>query len=307
MKRVLRGVALGVALLLVVSGNAEARKWRGSSGSYDSADGGSAGEGSFGGGSFGGGSLGSSGLGGSFGSHEVLGAFGSSGSNGSYGSHGSEDAYGSHGSSGSDGSYGSEGSHGSREARREERRARRAARSAGSHGSAGSTGGAGSYGSTRSYGSTGSNGGSYGSHGGQGGSHGSYGSAGSSGSYGSVSVQPMSSAYAVRAASGGASVRVASPVAELPAQPKYAYMIVEVPEDAVVYLKGQRMDVPGTVRKFRIQTTDPGVEYAYSVRVDVVRAGKVISAERHEAVAAGRTIRLKLSDDNSDAAVVASR
>jgi len=306
MKRVLRGVSLAVALLVVVSGNAEARKWRGSDGSYGSAGGGSAGEGSLGGGSLGGGSFGSSSQGGSFGSHEVFASFGSTGSNGSYGSHGSEDAYGSHGSAGSDGSYGSEGSHGSREARREQRRALRAARSAGSHGSAGSAGDGGSYGSTGSYGSAGSNGGSYGSHGGQSGSHGSYGSAGSSGSHGSVSVQPMGSAYAVRAASGRSSVRVASPVAGLPAQPKYAYMIVEVPEDAVVYLKGQRMEVPGTVRKFRIQTTDPGVEYAYSVRVDVVREGKVISAERHEAVAAGRTIRLKLSDDNSDAAVVAS-
>lgn len=120
----------------------------------------------------------------------------------------------------------------------------------------------------------------------------------------------MSPAYAVRAASGVQSVRGSSHVAEVrtqPAQPKYAYMIVDVPEDAVVYLKGQRMDVPGTVRKFRIQTTEPGVEYAYSVRVEIVRDGKVISAERNEAVVAGRTIRLKLSDENSEAAVVASR
>ena len=137
---------------------------------------------------------------------------------------------GSHGSSG-----GSGGSHGS---------------SGGSGGSHGSSGG--SWGSYGSGGGSGGSWGSYGSGGGSGGSWGSYGSGGGSGgSWGS---------YGSGGGSGGYHVVSNVGVAGVAAERRVAYMNVNVPADAKVYLQDQRMTLTGARRRFVTPEIEDGKE-----------------------------------------------
>lgn len=87
-----------------------------------------------------------------------------------------------------------------------------------------------------------------------------------------------------------------------------ATLIVEVPEDAVVFLSNQRMTLTGSVRHFRIPVTEAGREYAYPIRVELSREGRVLRTSRTEQVASGREIRVTLAEkDITEAATVAVR
>jgi uncharacterized protein (TIGR03000 family) len=194
-----------------------------------------------------------------------------------YYSHGS---YGSCGSSG--GSYGSWGSHGS---------------SGGffSHGSSGgffSHGSHGSSGGFFSHGSSGSSGssGSYGSYG-------SYGSSGSSGSYGGGVVGTASAD-----ASTSTTVAAATPV-----NAEQAQLVLNVPGDAVVYLSNQRMTLEGTVREFTIPGLKAGMEYAYPIRVDLVREGKTLTASAEQQLQGGQRLNLVFNQTAGQSEIVALR
>ena len=186
----------------------------------------------------------------------------------SRGSHGSSGgSWGSHGSSG--GSGGSWGSHGS------------SGGSGGSWGSYGSSGGSG--GSWGSYGSSGGSGGSwgsYGSGGGSGGSWGSYGSGGGSGGYHVVS-----------------NVGVAGVAAER----RVAYMNVNVPADAKVYLQDQRMTLTGARRRFVTPEIKDGKELVYNLKVEIERDGRTVSKTTQAAVKAGQEVEVTVSFDEPEA------
>ena len=243
--------------------------------------------------------------------HKSHGSYGSAGSTGSSG--------GSYASSG--GSYGSSGGSSGGISRREARLIERAERRAASHGSSGSLG------------STGSSGGSYGSHGSSGGSSGSYGSTGhhhhgllhglfhgsrgshgsassggassggaSSGSYGSASsgghlqsayAAPGNQYHAARRSTGYA-VRPgtvpAVPVAE------FAYVVVQLPEDATLILGGNKTSTSGNVRKFKIPLSDPQQSYPYTVRAELTRGGQLFVAQSTETLVAGQTVNVKVND-----------
>lgn len=97
------------------------------------------------------------------------------------------------------------------------------------------------------------------------------------------------------------------PVQSVP-QPTYAVLVVEVPEDATVYLSGQRMTTTGTVRKYRVPTERAGVEYTYAVRVQVERNGQQVATEHYEAVRAGRTANITIRENaNAQLVAVAAR
>ncbi|MCA9051112.1 MAG: TIGR03000 domain-containing protein, partial [Planctomycetaceae bacterium] len=170
-----------------------------------------------------------------------------------------------------------------------------------SHGSSGSSGSSGSYGSSGSSGSYGSSGssGSYGSSGSSGGSYSSHGSSGSSGGHVVYS----------RPAVSTAAVAVAKPAVVAAPDRKTSTLVAKVPEDATVYLCGQKMTITGPERRYRIPIADPSREYDYQVRVEVVRDGKTLSSETTHKVAGGRTLEVSVTPaaDSGELVAVASR
>jgi len=216
----------------------------------------------------------------------------------SWGSHGSSGgSHGSHGSSGgsSGGSYGSSGgSYGS---------------SGGSHGSHGgflhallkhfhSSGG--SHGSSGgSYGSQGSSGGSYGSYGSSGGSYGSYGSSG--GSYGSAG------GYYVASTMPASGYYVASTTVAQSPSTAVAYLNVNVPADAKVYLENKLMTLGGTDRRFVSPELPVGSQHVYTVKVEVERNGKTITKTTQATIQAGQEIAVSMKlDARNDKELVAT-
>lgn len=201
-------------------------------------------------------------------------------SGGSYGSHGSSG--GSYGSVGSAGSYGSSGSSGGvshKLLRKIDRAAEKVLRKSASHGSSG-----GSSGGYSSYGSTGA----------------SYGSTGSHGSYG----QLHTSAHPVYASPAA----VTRPVVAAPAAaPEFAYVVVQLPEDATLFLGGNKTSTNGAVRKFKVPVTDTSRSYPYAVRAELTRNGQVYVAESTETLVAGETLTVKVNDVASAEVPVAAR
>jgi uncharacterized protein (TIGR03000 family) len=219
-----------------------------------------AGHGSSGGGSHGGWFAGHGSNGG--GSHGGL--FAGHGSNGG-GSHGG--LFAGHGSSGGGSHGGLFAGHGSM--------------GGGSHG--GWFGGHGSHG--------GSHGGWFSGHGSHGGSYGgSYG-----GAYGGPGVWPAGQAYPTGQRATGQAFNVidaTSPVTGV------AYLNINVPEDAKVYLQDQLMTLTGTQRRFVTPQYLLGDERLYSVRVEVVRNGQTLSKTTQAIVAAGQEVAVSVGFDS---------
>ena len=195
-----------------------------------------------------------------------------------------------HGSMGSCGSSGgSHGSHGS------------SGGSWGSHGSSGGSRGS-SDGSRGSRGSRGSSGGSRGSYGSCGSSGGSYGSAGSQGV---VYVQPVHHVVTptVQRVNCPGGVCPLTSTQSKPAtvttvpDATHAFLVVEVPADATVFLAGQRMSMTGTSRVFRIPTKIAGEEYAYPITVEVTREGETRKIEHTGKVVSGRTHTVRINEN----------
>jgi uncharacterized protein (TIGR03000 family) len=217
----------------------------------------------------------------SWGSHGSSGgSHGSSGgsSGGSYGSSGGSSG-GSHGSSG-----GSHGLHAHLKSLLQHFHS-----SGGSHGSSGGSSGG-------SYGSYGSSGGSYGSSGGSsGGSYGSYGSSGgsygSAGGYYTASTTPASGYY----------------VASTTPSTAVAYLNVNVPADAKVYLENKLMTLSGTDRRFVTPQLPVGSQHVYTVKVEVERNGQTFTKTTQAGIAAGQEIAVSVKlDARNDKELVAT-
>jgi uncharacterized protein (TIGR03000 family) len=144
-----------------------------------------------------------------------------------------------------------------------------------SHGSSGG----GSHGGLFSHGSNG------GSHGG---SHGWFGGHGSSGG-------GSSGGYASAASPSGQVMTsyVAPPVAA-PAASNVAYLNINVPEDAKVYLQDQLMTLTGTQRRFVTPEIQGANQHLYTVRVEVIRDGQKLSKTAQATVAAGQEIAVSV-------------
>jgi uncharacterized protein (TIGR03000 family) len=179
------------------------------------------------------------------------------------------------------------------------------------HGSWGSSGGSyGSYGSRGSSGgSWGSSGGSWGSSGGSwgssGGSYGSYGSSGgssgSSGSWGGQPVYPQTraetpaenySAFDTRARAGNTAERDEL-LRKRPREAQRALVELEVPEDSIVSLNGQRMTLVGSKRTYVSQPLDSGKQYVYSIEVQAVRNHRSVKASLSQKLKAGQVVQLE--------------
>ncbi len=159
--------------------------------------------------------------------------------------------------------------------------------SGGSHGSSGGSSG----GSYASYGSSGgSSGGSYGSSGGS--SGGSYGSAGG---YYVASTVPASGYYVA------STTQASTPTTGV------AYLNVNVPADAKVYLENKLMTLGGTDRRFVSPQLPLGSQHVYTVKVEVERNGKTITKTTQAAILAGQEIAVSVKlDARNDKELVAT-
>jgi uncharacterized protein (TIGR03000 family) len=154
----------------------------------------------------------------------------------------------------------------------------------------------------------GSNGGS--SHGSLFSGHGSNGGA----SYGSGGGYYMGSNVA--APSPISNVLPTSYVAAPVVQPSagVAYLNVNVPADAKVYLQDQLMTIGGTARRFVTPEMRAGVQHLYTVKVEVVRNGQTVSKTAQATVVAGQEVAVEVAFDAQNqkelvasAALVAAR
>ena len=130
------------------------------------------------------------------------------------------------------------------------------------------------------------------SHGSSGGSSGSWGSYGSSGSWGS---------YGSGGGSGGYHVVWNVGVAGVAAERRVAYMNVNVPADATVYLQDQRMTLTGARRRFVTPEIKDGKELVYNLKVEIERDGRTVSKTTQAAVKAGQEVEVTVSFDGPEA------
>lgn len=84
-----------------------------------------------------------------------------------------------------------------------------------------------------------------------------------------------------------------------------AMLVVKVPADAVVYLVDQKMSITGTERRFRIPVADPGKEYTYPIRVEVVRDGKTLVSRSEQKVRGGQRFEFAVAESVDDGELVA--
>lgn len=72
--------------------------------------------------------------------------------------------------------------------------------------------------------------------------------------------------------------------------------MVQLPEDATLYLGGNETTTTGNVRKFKIPVSDTSRTYPYTVRAELVRNGQTYVARSTETLEAGKTISVKVND-----------
>jgi uncharacterized protein (TIGR03000 family) len=66
-----------------------------------------------------------------------------------------------------------------------------------------------------------------------------------------------------------------------------AYVDVRVPEDAVVYIQGKRMELTGTERRFVSPALNPDTDYTYTIRATWTEDDREVSKTKRLAVRAG--------------------
>ena len=76
----------------------------------------------------------------------------------------------------------------------------------------------------------------------------------------------------------------------------YAYVVVQLPTDAVLYLGGNKTSTKGGLRKFKIPVTDASRSYPYAIKAELVRDGQVYVATSTETLVAGQTVNVKVND-----------
>ncbi|MEQ9406581.1 MAG: hypothetical protein RIK87_02605 [Fuerstiella sp.] len=68
-----------------------------------------------------------------------------------------------------------------------------------------------------------------------------------------------------------------------------------LPDDATVYLSGQRMTTPGAERTFLVPVNDQKIIYKYEIKIEVVRGGKkYFKRQKLEALRAGAIMAIKV-------------
>jgi uncharacterized protein (TIGR03000 family) len=71
-----------------------------------------------------------------------------------------------------------------------------------------------------------------------------------------------------------------------------AKLTIRVPENAKLWVDDVACPLEGEVRTFNVPNLEPGLEYAYTVRIEVERDGRMASEERQVQFAAGRNVEI---------------
>ena len=79
-----------------------------------------------------------------------------------------------------------------------------------------------------------------------------------------------------------------------------ARLEVKVPADSTVYLQGQRMTLTGPVRRYYSPRLRRGVNYIYTVKVEVARQATVLSKTTKAKVQAGQRIEVAVDFDRDN-------
>ena len=98
-----------------------------------------------------------------------------------------------------------------------------------------------------------------------------------------------------------------APAVVAPATSGVAYLNVNVPADAKVYLQDQLMTVEGTQRRFVTPTIEAGDQHLYTVKVEVVRDGKTITKTAQTTVALGQEAVVSVAFEGQNAGSTAGQ
>jgi uncharacterized protein (TIGR03000 family) len=79
-------------------------------------------------------------------------------------------------------------------------------------------------------------------------------------------------------------------------QQSRAKIVIEVPEDAKLFIDDQLMKTTSTQRAFATPMLDEGQAYYYIVRAEVIREGKTYEQTRRVIVRAGEQVKTSLND-----------
>ncbi|MFO0866146.1 MAG: TIGR03000 domain-containing protein [Gemmataceae bacterium] len=86
------------------------------------------------------------------------------------------------------------------------------------------------------------------------------------------------------------------PPAGLSAQAK---VTIRVPENAKLWVDDVACPLEGEVRTFNVPNLQPGLEYAYTVRIEVERDGRMASEQRQVQFAAGKNVEIDFASGGS--------
>jgi uncharacterized protein (TIGR03000 family) len=86
-----------------------------------------------------------------------------------------------------------------------------------------------------------------------------------------------------------------------------ARLVMNVPENAVVYCMGKKTHSTGANRRYVIPLSTPGQEFNYPVKVEIVRDGKTYSAEAIAKVQSGETVELNVTESPEGNVLVSQR
>lgn len=78
--------------------------------------------------------------------------------------------------------------------------------------------------------------------------------------------------------------------------PNRARLIVELPADAKLFIDDHAMKATSSTRSFQTPTLEPGERYYYMVRVEMVRDGRTMTAEKKVVVKAGEVARTSFDE-----------
>ena len=99
-----------------------------------------------------------------------------------------------------------------------------------------------------------------------------------------------------------------APATVAPATSGVAYLNINVPADAKVYLQDQLMTVEGAQRRFVTPLIQNGETHLYTVKVEVVRDGKTVTKTAQTTVSVGdeAVVTVAFEGGSSTAGQVAS-
>jgi uncharacterized protein (TIGR03000 family) len=83
---------------------------------------------------------------------------------------------------------------------------------------------------------------------------------------------------------------------EVRASPRPARVTVQLPADATLYIDNEVCPLTSATRTFPTPALQPGREYYYTLRAEVVRDGQTLVQRQRVTVSAGRQVSVRLND-----------